>query len=104
MDDDFTMQRRLCDNYGVVSDVRIPGSPNLFDPELTYLRQINNLRAHSGHPPVEAPFACTGSAHLAGEHIYCTSPAHQCLLCCGEGSVVTVDGHAISCPRTKWHA
>lgn len=72
--DPFTLQRRLCDDEGIVSEVR--AGANVFG-DLTYLSQINNLRAHTGLLPVHEPFACTGSAHLAGEHILCTSPAHE---------------------------
>jgi hypothetical protein len=56
--DPYTLKRRL---YPVEE-------PNAFD---------NNLRAHTGLKAVEQPFRCTGHAHLAGEHIRCTSPAHD---------------------------
>lgn len=69
------MERRLCDDDGMVSEQPCT-EENLFAPGVSYLGQINNLRAHGGHPPVAVPFACTGSAHLVGEHIRCTSPAH----------------------------
>lgn len=79
----FTMELRLCDDRGLVSDKPVePGSPGTaFDPALTYRKLLNNLRARNGNPdargPYEGePFQCTGSAHLAGEHIRCTSPAH----------------------------
>ncbi len=78
--DPYTMERRLCDDEGLVSHAPV-AEPNLFDPALTYLRQINNLRAHTGHPPVAEPFYCTGHAHLAAEHIRCTSPAHSRPFC-----------------------
>jgi hypothetical protein len=74
--DPYTLERRLCDDDGVVSHATV-AEPNLFDPALTYLKQINNLRSHTGHPPVAEPFHCTGHAHLAAEHIRCTSPAHS---------------------------
>jgi len=62
--DEFTMNLRLCDDQGKV--------------EGHYVGVLNHLRHLSGHAPyVGAPFACTGSAHLAGEHIRCTSPAHE---------------------------
>jgi hypothetical protein len=69
---------RLCDDDGMVSDRPVePGSHGTaLDPDLTYLRLLNNLRAHTGLPPVQEPFLCTGSAHLAGEEFLCTSPAH----------------------------
>jgi hypothetical protein len=78
IDDPYTLDLRLCDDDGMVSEEAIP------ETCLDYLLQINNLRAHSGFAPAEEPFVCTGHAHLAGEHIRCTSPAHQkfhCLRC-----------------------
>ncbi len=84
MDDPFTMELRLCDNAGFVSDERVEdGSPGtVLDPDLTYRKLLNNLRAHNSNPDARAPwegdpFPCTGSAHAAGEHIRCTSPAHK---------------------------
>ncbi len=76
MTDPYTMEARLCDDAGMVSDVPVePDNP--FDSELTYLKQLNNLRGHTGLPPYDGePFRCTGSAHLAREHIRCTSLAH----------------------------
>lgn len=78
--DPYTMEARLCDDDGMVSDVRVPlGQPGTaLDPELTYRRLLDNLRAVRGLPRYTGPaFGCTGSAHLAAEHIRCTSPAHQ---------------------------
>jgi hypothetical protein len=74
--DPYTTEARLCDDAGMVSDTPVePGNP--FDPELTYRKQLNNLRAHTGLSPHEGPaFRCTGSAHLAREHIRCTNPIH----------------------------
>ena len=68
---------RLCDGNGMVSDTPVEPSSHgtEFDSDLTYLKLANNLRAHTGHPPVEA-FRCTGSMHAAGMHFVCTSPAH----------------------------
>lgn len=68
---------RLCDDAGWVSNERV-AEPNPFDPELTYMRQLNNLRSRTpeAKPWVGDPFRCTGHAHLAGLHIMCTSPAH----------------------------
>lgn len=80
MGDPYTMEVRLCDDEGLVSNERVaPGSPGtILDPELTYLKLLNNLRGHGGHEPFDgSPFPCTGSAHLAGQHIRCTSPAHR---------------------------
>lgn len=70
---------RMCDDDGMVSNVRVePGSPGTaLNPDLTYLKLLNNLRSHGGHAPVEESFHCTGSAHLAAEHFLCTSPAHR---------------------------
>lgn len=81
MSDPYTMEVRLCDDAGMVSKKPVD-PPNAFDPELTYLKQLNNLRFRTHGmrggraDPVTEPFACTGSAHQAGEHIRCTSPAH----------------------------
>jgi hypothetical protein len=75
----YTSEALLCDDAGLVSTERVaPGAPGTtFDPELTYLKLLNNLRAHTGLPPYEGePFRCTGSAHLAGEHMRCTNPIH----------------------------
>lgn len=83
MTDPYTMEVRLCDDDGMVSDERVePGSPGTqFDPDLTYRKLHNNLRARNTNPdtrkPYEGPpFVCTGHAHLGGEHIRCTGPAH----------------------------
>lgn len=96
-DDPFTMEVRLCDDNGMVSDERVePGSPGtVFDPDLTYRKLLNNLRARNGsadtRKPYEGePFACTGSAHAAGEHVRCTSPAHRM----PQFSVMTVRANA----------
>ena len=74
--DPYTMELRLCDDAGMVSNEAAPDC----QPAKTYLDVINTLRRHTKpfgeHKPVEEPFACTGSAHLAGWHIRCTSPAH----------------------------
>lgn len=82
--DSYTMELRLCDDAGLVSDKRVePGTPGTtFDPDLTYVKLLNNLRARNGNPDARhpydgEPFLCTGSGHLAGEHIRCTSPAHR---------------------------
>lgn len=59
--DPYTMELRLCDDYGMVSG--------------KYIDILNNLRALGGHDPYNGkPFACTGDAHLAHNHIKCTSP------------------------------
>jgi hypothetical protein len=72
----FTMTQRMCDDDGMVSNTYCdPPIPNM---NLTYLQIHNNMRRH--HDPrggiITEPFACTGSAHMSGEHILCTSPAH----------------------------
>lgn len=75
--DPYDFDRRLCDDYGMVSEeLYDDGGLGLY-PGMTYLGQLNNLRSHSGFPQVDRPFNCTGSAHLAGAHIRCTSPAHH---------------------------
>lgn len=77
--DPYTTEARLCDDAGMVSDERVAmGAPGtLLDPDLTYRRQLNNLRAHTDLPPYTGlAFHCTGSAHLAREHIRCTNPGH----------------------------
>lgn len=83
-DDPYTTEIRLCDDDGIVSHERVePGSPGTaFDPDLTYFKMLNNLRLANTDPDTRKPykgepFQCTGSAHLAGTHIRCTSPAHQ---------------------------
>lgn len=76
MTDGYTMDMRLCDDDGIVSFARIE-PPNHLVPTLTYYAQFNGLRQASGHVLYRgSPFPCTGDAHLAGEHIRCTSPAH----------------------------
>lgn len=84
MSDPYTEELRLCDDAGLVSHERVePGSPGTaFDPDLTYMKLLNNLCAHNTNPDARQPFVgdpfpCTGSAHLAGQHIRCTSPAHR---------------------------
>lgn len=77
MTDPYTMEARLCDDQGLVSHEPVR-CPDMLRPEWTYLRQLNHLRARTPNAaPYEGePFACTGSTHLAGEHIRCVSPAH----------------------------
>lgn len=61
MDDPFTTEIELCGADGLVD-----------------LETLNRLRGLSGFEPYRgAPFACTGDAHLAGEHVRCTSPFHE---------------------------
>lgn len=65
-DDPYTLAMRLCDSQGYCQG--------------EHLDVVNTLRGMTPplgeHKPVEA-FACTGSAHLAGDHIRCTSAAHR---------------------------
>lgn len=68
---------RLCDDDGMVSERPVDRVPWPGAEGLTYLGMLNNLRSHTGLPPVVEPFPCTGSAHLAGMAFRCTSPAHQ---------------------------
>lgn len=85
----YTMDARLCDDAGMISDEPVtPGAPGTqFDPQLTYRKLLNNLRAHTGLAPYTgAPITCTGSAHLAGEHIRCTNPRHYVTRLEGEGA------------------
>ena len=79
MTDPFTDAWQLCDDHGMVSDTPVaPGTPGIaFDPDLTYRKLLNNLRGYMGLEPYTAQLRCTGSVHLAGLHIRCTSPAHQ---------------------------
>lgn len=74
--DPYTWQTRLCDDDGLVSDEIAHSGPGL---TLTYLDVHHNLRVQTrpGCDRITKPFHCTGSAHLAGMHIRCTSPAHK---------------------------
>lgn len=77
--DSYTMDMRLCDNDGVVSHNFVEDGK---DNE-TYLDRLNRLRnmtlRSQGNKEewIGDPFNCTGHAHLAGEHIRCTSSAHH---------------------------
>lgn len=77
---DFTLEMQLCGDDGFVSTEEITGGPPTADK--TFLDRHNRLRnmslAARGDKPqtTTEEFVCTGSAHLAGEHIRCTSPAH----------------------------
>lgn len=76
LDDEYTMNMRLCDDLGMVSYE--PVHDDLPTAHTSYLDRLNGLRSMSGHSPYEGePFACTGDAHLAHEHIRCTSSAHR---------------------------
>lgn len=62
-DNPYTLELRLCDNEGMVEGL--------------YIDVLNGLRVLGDHDRYTGPpFPCTGSAHLAGHHIRCTSPAH----------------------------
>jgi hypothetical protein len=81
MGDEYTMEQRLCDDTGMVSHAQLV-PPKAANPTLSYLGLLNHWLAMTRrmrgdkHEPVTEPFVCTGSAHLIGEHIRCTSPAH----------------------------
>lgn len=78
--DPYTAEARLCDDASLISDNPVtPGAPGTaVSPGLTYRQLLNNLRGHTGLEPYTGePFRCTGSAHLAGQHWFCTSPAHS---------------------------
>lgn len=81
-DDPYTMELPLCDDSGMVSDEQVPGT------DFSYLARHRHLQGMTkrgqeylkAHPEIgEKSWTCTGHAHLAGEHIRCTSPAHQSL-------------------------
>lgn len=74
--DPYTAERRLCDDEGMVSTEPVADPPEFGPPGLTYLDRHNAMRMSMGKPMWAEPFACTGSAHLVGEHFRCTSPAH----------------------------
>lgn len=77
---DYTMELRLCDDDGIVSHEPVDEPGGTLDG--SYLERLNRLRnmtlrARGDKPEtITEPFTCTGSAHLAGEHMRCTSPAH----------------------------
>ena len=78
-DDPYTMAARLCDDDGNVSAARHPGP--FQGSYLDFLHHLRTLtargRGEKAPDRISEPFPCTGHAHLAGEHIRCTSPAHQ---------------------------
>lgn len=104
--DPYTMEMRLCDDDGMVSHQAVfePGrvSPSA-DP--SYLERLNRLRnmsrtAHGDKPEfIDEPFACTGNAHLAAQHIRCTSPAHEQVTTLS----VSIITHHHSTPVHQWH-
>lgn len=81
MSDPYTIELRLCDADGMVSHRPIQDESKTLDK--SYLDRLNRLRNETlirqGNKPqtVTEPFICTGHAHLFGEHIRCTSPAHN---------------------------
>jgi len=96
-DDPYTAEARLCDDAGMVSDERVPpGQPGTAtDPDLTYRRLLNNLRAHTGLPPYDGPdFQCTGNAHLAREHFRCTNPRHTAQPAPSDRADIMLEGEA----------
>jgi hypothetical protein len=103
--DEFTMEFRLCDDNGNVTDAPVaPGAPGtILDPDLTYLKLHNNLRARNRNPDTRKPvekggWQCTGHAHLAGEHIRCTSPIHSDPLPAGlrAGDPIWIEGENLN--------
>lgn len=101
--DEYTVAMRLCDDAGMVSHESVDEDRKtaaLADPKLTYLDRLNFLRnltriAQGSKPEtIDEPFACTGHAHLAGEHIRCTSPAHAKTI----SSVKLIDVSMVSDP------
>jgi hypothetical protein len=74
------MDMRLCDDAGMTSNEPIDDDKPTCDK--TYLDRLNRLRnislTYRGDKPefLTEPFTCTGHAHLAYEHIRCTSKAH----------------------------
>lgn len=73
-DDPYTMELRLCDDEGMVSHERQDGHDGP-GTGATYIETLNFLKPVDGQYTGE-PFQCTGSAHLGGKHVRCTSPAH----------------------------
>jgi hypothetical protein len=66
-EDPYTTHMQLCGPDGMVAG--------------EYMELLNRLRQWNSDPDKRkpyngAPFPCTGSAHLAGQHIRCTSSAH----------------------------
>jgi hypothetical protein len=107
------MELRLCDDQGLVTDTPVePGSPGTaLDPDLTYLKLHNNLRSRNSNPDIRKPikeggWACTSHAHLGGEHIRCTSPAHRSAdpdvfdAALRNGSAIIVGGEVFNAPGT----
>lgn len=82
--DEYTIEMRMCDDEGMVSYESVDEDRDitLANPGLTYLDRLNYLRnltleARGDKPKtIEEPYMCTGHAHLAGEHIRCTSFHH----------------------------
>lgn len=84
MDDSYTMETRLCDDRGMVSrERRADYAPGQCETYLDLVNMWSRWTRYARDPeaevePIEEPYACTGHAHLIGEHIRCTSPAHGC--------------------------
>lgn len=103
-DDPYTMEMRLCDDEGMVSDAPIVEDILVATSDRSYLERLNRLRnmtrAVRGDKPafIEKPFRCTGDAHLIAEHIRCTSPAHTTAPVAAAGFF----GHR-STPIHQWH-
>jgi hypothetical protein len=86
-DDQITTWVRLCDDHGMVSREPITDEPanptsGRKTTDGSYLERFNRLRLLSNNPdlrerPVKEPFSCTGSMHVGGMHLGCTSPVHR---------------------------
>lgn len=77
MNDDYTMEMRLCDDDGKVSRAFIVDERETLDKCcIDRLNRLRNMTLHGDKPEIVASFMCTGHAHLAGEHIRCSSPFH----------------------------
>lgn len=89
-DDPYTEEDRLCDDDGMVAG--------------GYVERLNRWRVVGGLEPYDGPaFPCTGDAHLVGEHIRCTSPAHALGLDDIVGDVgVTVTPDPPALPDWRW--
>jgi hypothetical protein len=83
MSDDYTMALQLCDESGLVSDEQVDEDGAPFPH--SYLQRHVHLQGLTqggreflkAHPECgEKSWPCTGHAHLAGQHIRCTSPSH----------------------------
>lgn len=70
-DDPYTSERRMCDDDGLVT-----GDYLVLHNYLAWLTYAAQGRPEEWKP-IEGGWTCTSHAHLAGEHIRCSSPAHD---------------------------